>query len=115
MSMPRDVDYVRDMLEAASKIQAFIADFELEQFIADERTNLAVIRLIEMIGEAASHVSAEFRAAHPTVPWRDTINTRNRLIHGYRTVRLDIVWKTVVEDIPALIARLAALLPPEEE
>ena len=112
--MPRDLDYVRDMLLAARKIQVFTSGLTMAQFVNDERTHLAVIRLLEIIGEAAGKVSASYRNTHPEVPWRAATDTRNRLIHGYREVRLSIVWRTVTEDIPTLIAQLEPLVPPEE-
>ena len=82
---------------------------------SDEIMHLAIIRLIEVIGEAARQVSAEFRASHPEIPWRAIIGMRNELIHAYRHVNLDNVWQVATESVPELIAQLEALIPPEGE
>ncbi len=112
--MQRDLAYLKDMLEAARKVGAFVEGFTWDQFLNDERTHLAVVRLIEIIGEAASKVSVEFKSAHAEIPWRDMIDMRNRLIHGYRDVRLDVVWRVTSESIPALIVQLGSLLSSDE-
>lgn len=75
----------------------------------------AVIRQIEVIGEAASLISTEFCVDHPEIPWRKMVDMRNRLIHGYSRVRLDLVWQAVRDDIPSLIALIEPLTPLEED
>jgi uncharacterized protein with HEPN domain len=70
--------------------------------------------LVEVIGEAASQVPAEVRERFPSIPWRDIIGMRNRLIHGYDVVDLDALWDTVTNDLPPLIAQLEAALSPSE-
>ena len=72
--------------------------------------NLALVRLVEVIGEAASRVPEEFRSRHPQVPWRQTMGMRNRLIHGYDTVNFDILWTIIQEDLPPLIEQLEAIV-----
>jgi uncharacterized protein with HEPN domain len=72
----------------------------------------AVVRSIEIIGEAARRVSAEFQEQHPEIPWPAIIGMRNRLIHEYDTVDLGIVWEVAQEDIPELIALVEPLIPP---
>ena len=74
---------------------------------------LAILKSIEIIGEAASRVSAGTKEAHPEIPWREIIGMRNRLVHAYFDVNLIRVWDTVQEDLPALIAQLEPLVPPE--
>ena len=68
---------------------------------------------MEIIGEAASRLSAETRAAHPPIPWREIVGMRNRLVHAYFEIDLRLVWDTVRNDLPPLIARLEPLVPPE--
>lgn len=76
----------------------------------DRLLNLALVRLVEVIGEAASRVPEEFRSRHPQVPWRQTVGIRNRLIHGYDTVNFDILWTIIQEDLPPLIQQLEAIV-----
>lgn len=72
--------------------------------------SLALVRLMEIVGEAASRVPDGFRSRHPGVPWREVSDLRNRLIHGYDTVNLDILWTIVREDLPPLIAALEEIV-----
>jgi len=76
----------------------------------DRLLNLALVRLVEVIGEAASRVPEAFRSRHPQVPWRQTVGMRNRLIHGYDTVNFDILWTIIQEDLPPLIQQLEAIV-----
>ena len=72
----------------------------------DRMLNLALVRLVEVIGEAASRVPEEFRSGYPEVPWRQTVGIRNRLIHGYDSVNFDILWTIIQDDLPPLIEQL---------
>jgi uncharacterized protein with HEPN domain len=72
----------------------------------DRMLNLSLVRLVEIIGEAATRVPEEFRGRHAGVPWRETVGMRNRLIHGYDTVDFDILWTIIQGDLPPLIAQL---------
>ncbi len=71
---------------------------------------LALTRLVEIVGEAAARVSSERQARHPDIPWRIIAGTRNRLIHGYDVVDLDVLWDTVTDDLPPLIVQLETAL-----
>ena len=77
---------------------------------ADEKLTLALVRLIEVLGEAAKGVSQTFRETHPEISWREIAGTRDRLIHGYFDVDLNIVWQIVTKDLPALILQLEKIL-----
>jgi len=77
----------------------------------DRLLNLGLVRLLEIIGEAARGVSAACREAHPEIPWKTIAGMRDRLIHGYFDINLDIVWRTVLEDLPALLTQLQDILP----
>lgn len=70
---------------------------------------LSLVKDVEIIGEAATNVSKECREKHPQIPWRNLIGMRNRLIHAYFDINLDVVWQTVTEDLPSLIAELEKL------
>jgi uncharacterized protein with HEPN domain len=74
---------------------------------------LALVRLIEVVGEAAARVSEETQRRHGAIPWRAIVGTRNRLVHGYDTVDLDVLWQTVEEDLPLLIVELEKVLTPQ--
>jgi len=76
----------------------------------DRLLNLALVQLVEVIGEAASRLPEEFRSRHPQVPWRQTVGMRTRLIHGYDTVNFDILWSIIQEDLPPLIEKLEAIV-----
>ncbi len=112
--MQRDLDYLQDILRAARLIARFIEGSDETSFRKDALQQSAVMWQIALIGEAASKVSDTFSKAHPEIPWLDMVGMRHRLIHGYRTIRLDLVWSTITEAIPALIAQLEPLAPPED-
>jgi uncharacterized protein with HEPN domain len=86
-----------------------VGNLDQSDFIADERTYDATLRNLELLGEAASHVPDHARTAHPEIPWRLIIATRNRLIHGYLGIDDDTVWSIVRDDVPALLPMLRAL------
>ncbi len=77
---------------------------------ADRQLNLALVRLMEVVGEAAARVPEEFRRQHPDLPWQDIADLRNRLIHGYDMVNLDVLWAIIQEDLPPLVAQLKVIL-----
>lgn len=104
--MSRDETYLLDMLLAARKIRRFAERASKDAFQADELAQMGLIHLIQIVGEAARGVSAEFRASHPEIPWQEVIGMRHRLVHDYLNVDLGRVWKTVEEDIPQLIRQL---------
>ena len=104
------VDYVRDMLDAVDKAARFVAGMDYDAFAADDKTVFAAIRALEVIGEACRQLPEEVRAAHPGVPWRSIAGTRDRLIHRYFGVDLEVVWKTVQDDLPPLKSVLERIL-----
>lgn len=110
MSLHDDTVYVRHMLDAAEAVLGYAKGMTEDEFRADRKTQDAVIRQIEGIGEASRHVSAGYRLRHPTVPWIHAGDMRNRLIHGYFEIDLAIVWNTVQHDIPLLRELLTAVV-----
>jgi uncharacterized protein with HEPN domain len=110
MLNPEDVIRLRHMLDAAHKAREFTKNCKRADLDKDEKLALAVVRLLEVVGEAAKSVSEQCRQAHPSIPWRQIAGTRNRLIHGYFDVDLDIVWQIVSIDLPALISHLEKTL-----
>lgn len=110
----RDAALLLDMLLAARDAMGFVAGMEEAAFLESRLHQNAVIRALEVLGEAAGKVSAGVRAAHPELPWREMTAMRHRLIHGYAEVRLDLVWAVVRDHLPGLVAALAPLVPPDE-
>lgn len=111
-----DHGYVGDILTAAGHVQSFIRGVGYEDFMADMKTQSAVIRQLEIIGEAARRLSPEFRSRHSGIPWRKMVGMRNMLIHAYRSVDEDVVWNAATLSVPALIAALEPLIrAPEHE
>ena len=94
------LDYLRDILETAEETLAFVEGMDFPAFSAERRTNLAVVRAMEIIGEAARHIPASTRRRYPQVPWQDMVDMRNKLIHEYFGVDLQVLWRTVQEDLP---------------
>ena len=114
-SLPeRDLALLWDMLLAARDAQSFVAGLDEAAFLASRLHQAAVIRALEVLGEAAGRVSRESCAALPQLPWREMTGLRHRLIHGYAEVRLDLVWHVATERLGPLTAMLEALLPPED-
>jgi uncharacterized protein with HEPN domain len=105
----RAVGYVDHMLQAADGIGMFIAGLSKADFLASAMASAAVIRNLEIIGEASRRVLERcpaVAAAHPTVPWREVYRMRNRVAHGYDTVSLEIVWTIASRDVPVLTTQL---------
>jgi uncharacterized protein with HEPN domain len=111
----RDAALLLDMLLAARDAQEFVKGLDERQFLASRLHQNAAVRVLEVIGEAASKVSPVTQAAHPEIPWRQIVGMRHRLIHDYNEVRLDVVWRTIHKDLPPLIATLDKLVPDEDE
>lgn len=107
-------DYIGHILQAMARIERHVAGVDRRGFIASELIQDAVVRNLEIIGEAANNiqrVDPVFTAAHPEVPWSVMYAMRNRLTHGYDTVDLDVVWVVVERDLPVLKLQIATLLP----
>ncbi len=109
---PDDI-LVLDMLLAARESIEFLSGISRDAFESDRIRQLAVIKSIETIGEAAAQVSGAFRDAHSEIPWPDIVGMRNRLVHGYFEISLDRVWRTVREDMPRLLQLLENIVGPE--
>ena len=101
--MKREIgDYLQDVIDAMNKGMEFVEDTEYENFIRDDKTIFAVIRAIEIIGEAIKNIPADVRGEYPEIPWREMAGMRDKLIHGYSGVKPVRIWETVKEEIPPL-------------
>ena len=106
----RDEAYLLDMLLAARDARPFVSGLDEAAFRASRLHQNAVIRSLEIIGEAAGKVSPATQAARPEIPWREITGMRHRLIHGYAEVRLDLAWTVAQERLGPLIAALEPLI-----
>ena len=112
--MWRDDAYLLDMLLSARKILEYTAGVDIEGFHANEMMQDAVMRLVQLVGEAARKISDEFRNSHPEIPWAGIIGMRNRLVHEYFRIIPGRVWDVVQKDIPELVRSIEPLVPDEE-
>ena len=108
-SRPADL-YIEDIKEAISKIESFTNDMSFDDFIKDDKTMDAVIRNIEIIGEAAKHIPPDIRLKHVEIPWKEIIGTRSKVLHEYFGVDEKILWKTIQEDLPLLKKQIRSIL-----
>jgi len=98
------------MLDASRKVIQYVRDETRETLENDEKLALALVRLIEIIGEAASKVSQEKRSDLSEIPWKEVIGMRNRIVHAYFDIDYDIVWNTATVNIPSLVKDLVQIL-----
>ncbi len=96
------LDYIQDILNSIEEIEEFIEGFKFDDFIEDKKTINAVIRSLEIIGEAAKNIPKSIRSDYSEVPWKLMAGMRDKLIHEYSGINTEIVWKTTQEDIPKL-------------
>lgn len=107
-------DYVEQMTQGAQDALTFTEGMEFDEFLADLRTQRAVVMCLMIVGEAASRILSEhsaFAQTHPGIPWRGVRGMRNRIAHGYFDIDLAVVWRTVQAELPLLVERLSAAKP----
>lgn len=102
-----------DIMSAAARLAAYVEGYTREQFLADDKTKAACVREIEIVGEAANRLPADFKNMHPEIPWSDLARLRNIYIHVYERIRYERVWLTATRTIPAVAAKIAVLIPQE--
>ena len=100
--------FLAKILECIERITQYTSSGKAD-FLSNIMIQDAVIRNLEIIGEASKRVESDYKSAHPEIPWRDIVAARNRLIHGYFSIDRDIVWHTITTDIPPLITALDAI------
>ena len=113
MSERADVEFLADTKEAVLRINAYTGDLSYEQFLEDKKTQDAVVRNLEIIGEAAKNISEELKKKYPQIRWKDLAGVRDKLIHHYFGVNFDIVWSIVKQELPELLSQLEEILKNE--
>lgn len=108
--MKRDSVYLQHIYDAISDIKQFTKGLGKGEFIANKEKQYAVLRALEIIGEATRNLSGETKAAHPEIRWSDIVGMRDKLIHQYFGVNIDLVWETVKRDIPELERNIVGML-----
>jgi uncharacterized protein with HEPN domain len=104
------IDYLNDIFSAIEKVELFTQGMDLEEFVEDEKTVFAVVRALEIIGEAAKKVPVQVRDRYPDVPWQEMAGIRDKLIHEYFGVKLEVVWNAVKQDLPELKVLIAQMI-----
>jgi uncharacterized protein with HEPN domain len=104
------LDFVEDILDAMEKAEIMLSAADFETFEVDYQLNFAVVRALEIIGEATKRLPESLREQYPKIPWKDMAGMRDRIIHGYDAVNLRIVWETVKGRIPAIKPEIQQIL-----
>jgi uncharacterized protein with HEPN domain len=112
--MKRDYTlYLQDILDCIEKIDEFVGDMDYEEFVEDDKTSSAVVRKLEIMGEAAKNIPQELRQNYKEIPWSDIAKMRDKFIHFYFGVDYEIVWKVIKERLPTLKQQIERILTEE--
>jgi len=103
-------DHLEDILEEIDRVEIFVLGFNREMFLAETKTQYAVVRCLEIIGEATKRIPADLRSKHDNIPWKQMAGMRDKLSHDYFGVDYSIVWETITNELPPLKEKLQALL-----
>lgn len=115
MSKRGNIEFLSDIKEAIKRIEDYIETINYETFLQDIKTQDAVVRNLEIIGEATKNVSQDLKKKYPQIPWKKLAGVRDRLIHHYFGVNYDIVWVIVKEELPEIISLIEEILDRETE
>ncbi len=110
MSSRGDREFLGDILEAIRRANIYVAGMSYEDFLADLKTQDAVIRTLEIVGEATKRLSQETRKGHPTIPWKNMAGVRDKLIHDYFGINVDVVWQIVHNELPTVAIQIGHIL-----
>ena len=109
-----DLLYLRHMLDAIGRIESYLGGVDEGSFLANSEKQDAVVRQLQILGEAVKRLSVAVRAAHPNIPWREVAGMRDKLVHDYFGVDLQFVWITATKDVPALRPQIERILAEHE-
>ena len=115
MSTRQDREFLQDILDAIQRVETYTTGLTFEQFLEDFKTQDAILRNIQVLGEAIKNLSPSLRNSTSDIPWKEMAGMRDRIIHRYFGIDFDIVWKVSKDELPALYPRLNQILPPEEK
>lgn len=115
MSKRADIDLIKDIQEAIRRINSYIAVMSQDDFFEDTKTQDAVVRNLEIAGEAVKNLSEDLREKYPKIQWKEFAGLRDKLIHHYFGVNYDIVWHVVKNELPDIIYQLNEIINKEEE
>lgn len=110
MNKRGDLAYLQDIVDAAAHINDFLTGLSFQRFLQERLYQSAVLRELEIIGEASRSLSDELRERYPSVPWADIIGMRNRIAHAYFAVRMRVIWETVTNDLPVFQKQVEGIL-----
>jgi len=113
--MKRDKAYLRHILDAISNVEKFIEGVNKENFLGNVEKQYAVLRGLEIVEEATKNLSEELKKKHPNIPWKEIAGMRDKLIHQYFGVNLDLVWETIKTKLPELKNQISRILKEIEE
>lgn len=105
--------YLQDIFECIERVEEYISGLSYEEFAGDQKTVDAVLRNIEIVGEATKHIPDHMRNEYPDVPWRKMAGMRDKVIHGYFNVIYTIVWETATHDLPSVKSKIREILDKE--
>lgn len=105
--------FINDILECIEKIETYLASLSYDDFLSDDKTKDAVVRNLEVIGEAAKQIPEQIRQKYPEIPWQQIAGLRNRLIHGYFVVDYGIIWNIITKELPDLKTKIIEILKEE--
>ena len=106
----RNKEYLKDIKDSIERVTSYTEGLTYDEFMKDNKTQDAVVRNLEVIGEATKNLSDSLRKKHPQIPWRDLTGVRDKLIHGYFRIDYDIVWNIITKELPLLLPQIEELL-----
>ena len=105
----RDKGRLEDILEAADYINQFTGGVQYPSFLSDKLRYFAILKNVEIVGEAAYMLSSEFKELHPDLPWNQMIKMRHVLVHGYASILPEVLWETATKEIPEVVPRIETI------
>jgi uncharacterized protein with HEPN domain len=114
MSKRGNIEFLNDIHEATQRIEFYIQNIDYDTFLEDTKTQDAVVRNLEIIGEAIKNLSEDFKGKYLHIPWKDLAGVRDKLIHHYFGVNLEIVWTIIKDDLPPLKDEIRCILDQEK-